>query len=115
MYPEIKKLPTNGKNARYFTLYNVSNDKNLAESKSLDFMLGNIYFCAKYIKENGGSQDNQYNDVCNFVKIFNNKDFDNNIYFKLILSGKYFTEKKIENLLSLLSDERLKYFEIIYW
>ena len=64
----LKKLPTSGKNCIRF------NDKgeivrtSSGNTKSADFILGEYYATQKYTDGIGGAQDNQRNDVIDFLK-----------------------------------------------
>lgn len=69
--------------------------------KSIDYSwnIGNKTFYAsqKYTSESGGAQDNQFNDIINFLSNASlNKD--ENIYFVAIVDGNYYNERKINIL-----------------
>jgi predicted 3-demethylubiquinone-9 3-methyltransferase (glyoxalase superfamily) len=76
----------------------------LNDVKSIDFTFNlvanekyNFYCSHKYIKAlNGGAQDNQYNDIRNFLRNCDKKSEGNN-YFIAICDDPYFTSK-IETL-----------------
>jgi hypothetical protein len=98
---EIIKLPSTGPESVSFKdgklVYNVS-----GTTKKFDFKNKNNkeYYYAKYTKEEGGAQDNQYNDAILFLEQANlyYKENDNDdIKFILIVDGKYY-EKKIDNM-----------------
>ena len=84
------------------TLFNeegeIVNQKTVSSSKSADFLIEGIYFTQKYTGENtGGAQDNQFNDVVDFLT-------KGSIYYKVgaIVDGAYWEdmgnkEKLIEN------------------
>lgn len=55
-----------------------------------------FYGSIKHTQNNGGAQDNQYNDVCTFLEHCNKKD-EGNIYFLAIVDGKYY-DNKIEKM-----------------
>ena len=100
IYPEIKKLPNGGKNALYISNGKLSNKKGKSTAKSIDFKYNEVLFYAKYTKERGGAQDNQYNDCKNFIR--EAKKFTCNKYlFVLVIDGDYYDEEKINNLLEL--------------
>lgn len=65
-------------------------------TKSIDFYWeydGNRYYAAhKYTKDEGGAQDNQYNDLCNFL-INASKSKAKDIYFLAIGDGDYYKRK----------------------
>lgn len=65
----VKKLPANGKNSiRFDSEGNIVSERIADTSKSADFLVEGIYFTQKYIgNSSGGAQDNQYNDVANFL------------------------------------------------
>lgn len=54
-----------------------------------------FYATQKFTKSNGGAQDNQFNDVINFLENCQNNDKD---VFFAIVDGSYYTEKKIDIL-----------------
>jgi hypothetical protein len=65
--------------------------------KSIDFTFNvgeyNFYCSHKYIKAlNGGAQDNQYNDIRNFLRNCDKKSEGDN-FFLAICDGPYFTSK----------------------
>lgn len=64
----LKKLPASGKNCiRFNDKGDIVSDKN-GNTKSTDFMLGEYYATQKYTDWDGGAQDNQYDDVVDFLK-----------------------------------------------
>ena len=71
-------------------------DVNKGLTKSIDFRWefdGNTYYAAhKYTKDEGGAQDNQFNDLCNFL-INASKSKDENVYFLAIGDGDYYKRK----------------------
>lgn len=97
-------MPTGGKNAFYLISGQLIEGKNLTtdkKPKSIDFLITlkndkKIYCTHKYTKENGGSQDNQLNDVLNFME--NSRTLSSKyIYCLAILDGEYY-RKKIHNI-----------------
>lgn len=95
----VKKLPSKGKNCiRFNEEGEIVNQKTVSSSKSADFLIEGIYFTQKYTGENtGGAQDNQFNDVVDFLT-------KGSIYYKVgaIVDGAYWEdmgnkEKLIEN------------------
>lgn len=71
-------------------------------TKSIDFYweYNNYKFYAshKYIKESGGAQDNQYNDIKHFIENAN-KNSESFVKFLAICDGDYFnlTDAKFKN------------------
>ena len=64
----IKKLPASGKNCiRFNAMGDLVHLTGVNVSKSADFQIDNIYYTQKYTIEAGGAQDNQYNDVVDFL------------------------------------------------
>jgi hypothetical protein len=61
--------------------------------KSIDVEIDDKYGMLKHIDENGGAQDNQYNDLINFC----NYADDEKILYYVVISGAYFTPKKLLN------------------
>jgi len=88
----IQRLPVSGVNSIRFTpdgkLTGVKSI-GVSKSKSADFLFNGIYFTQKYTAESGGAQDNQYNDVVDFLV----KD---SINYKVgaIVDGEYWDKKK---------------------
>jgi hypothetical protein len=94
----FKNLPNNTKK---FIVNGELTTERQNDVKSIDFefnyMDKNIYVSHKYIKAlNGGAQDNQYNDIRNFLRNCNKCESGTN-YFIAICDGPYF-ERKLENL-----------------
>ena len=69
------------------------------EVKSIDFTWKsygkNVYATQKYTKASGGAQDNQFNDVINFLK--NTKGNSSDLFFAIV-DGDYYTKQKIKIL-----------------
>ena len=100
-YPNLKKLPSNGPNSFFLSNKGIVKKRPEKGTKSIDFYDpdNKTFYYAKYINENGGSQDNQFIDVKTFVElsnIFCRKD--NTFKFILLIDGKYFNDKKKEIL-----------------
>ena len=92
----IKKLPASGKNCiRFAANGTLVHATGVDVSKSADFKIGDIYYTQKYTIEAGGAQDNQYNDVVDFL----NKG---SIHHKVgaILDGDYWDNTKRQELRS---------------
>lgn len=78
----------------------------LNATKSVDFeykINGKImYINAKYIKQNGGSQDNQCRELIKFNDeaqlILDNDKYKNKYIFICLVEGAYFTQTKIKNM-----------------
>lgn len=64
----VEKLPASGKNCiRFTTDGNIVYLNQGDVSKSADFYINGVYYTQKYTHEAGGAQDNQYNDVRDFL------------------------------------------------
>ncbi|WP_299245260.1 hypothetical protein [uncultured Brachyspira sp.] len=97
---DFEVLPQGGDKAMYMVSGNLIQGKSLKNknqnSKSIDFYWRyykyEVYASHKFIKEEGGAQDNQYQDVQNFL----NDSRDNNLkdtYIIAICDGNYFKSK----------------------
>lgn len=64
----LTKLPSQGKNYIRFDDNGDIQTKSLGNTKTADFKYQDYYITQKYTAENGGSQDNQRNDVIDFLK-----------------------------------------------
>lgn len=62
--------------------------------KSIDVEISGIYGMLKHIDENGGAQDNQFNDLRSFILEMNKRKQEHFI----VVSGGYFTQKKLDIL-----------------
>lgn len=86
---KVEKLPQSGAKSIRF------NDKGdivhtaTGNTKSADFMLGEYYATQKYTSEAGGAQDNQRNDVIDFLKRGSIKN-----KVAAVVDGKYWDEWK---------------------
>lgn len=67
----VRTLPQSGKNVvRFSTKGEIISSKELNCSKAADFYIGSYYITQKYTGENnGGAQDNQYEDVIRFLTL----------------------------------------------
>lgn len=64
----VEKLPASGKNCIRFDSAGNIVSANIGDvSKSADFYINGVYYTQKYTHEAGGAQDNQYNDVRDFL------------------------------------------------
>lgn len=108
-YPNVKKLPNNGKNSIYISDGNIVSLSNIKDktTKSIDFWdpVNKIFFYAKYINEKGGAQDNQFEDCKSFVREARSTL---SINFKLIIDGDYFNEEKINILKSINTNNNIQ-------
>lgn len=100
----IKKIPHNGKNAYYPINGRIIKGSEIKdkpkEIKSLDFQIQTskdelIYIVHKYTNENGGAQDNQYNDVIIQLKNLSD-DVIKKVWF--CLDGYYYNTKRLDEL-----------------
>ena len=64
----VKKLPSQGKNCIRFNDNGDIVSTSSGNTKSADFMYGEYYATQKYTDGDGGAQDNQRNDVIDFLK-----------------------------------------------
>lgn len=64
----VKKLPSQGKNCIRFNDNGDIVSTSAGNTKSADFMYGEYYATQKYTDGEGGAQDNQRNDVIDFLK-----------------------------------------------
>lgn len=55
-----------------------------------------MYAAHKFIRDDGGAQDNQYNDVFDFVKRASD-NMETGLVFVAICDGPYFTKRKQTN------------------
>lgn len=65
---EVKKLPASGKNAIRFNDDGDIVSIATGNTKSADFIYNGYYTTQKYTSQDGGAQDNQRNDVIDFLK-----------------------------------------------
>lgn len=99
----------------------IGKESNVNATKSIDFVdnMNNktIYISCKYIKQSGGAQDNQYSDLCIFIKqaklILTNKKYKDKYIFVCLIEGEYFTTLKIDNMIKLIDKykESIKIFK----
>lgn len=99
------KLPASGKKCvRFSSDGKVIFKKEIGCTKSADFLIDDVYFTQKYTNGCGGAQDNQYNDVVDFLsKGEKNKNFK----VGAILDGDYWTESKISKLKKMFSHSKI--------
>ena len=64
----VEKLPSQGKNCIRFNDNGDIVSTSAGNTKSADFMYGEYYATQKYTDGEGGAQDNQRNDVIDFLK-----------------------------------------------
>ena len=64
----VKKLPSQGKNCIRFNDNGDIVSNSAGNTKTADFMYGEYYATQKYTDGAGGAQDNQRNDVIDFLK-----------------------------------------------
>lgn len=99
-FGEGQLLPKSGKNARYVVNGDISSKRSGKKHKSIDFIFnykGFVLVCShKYTKENGGGQDNQRNDLINFVE--SAKKPAEGLIFIAIADGNYYQESSCKNL-----------------
>jgi hypothetical protein len=100
----VKDFKNLSNNVKVFMVDGKITNKRQNEVKSIDFTFNvngnNIYVSHKYIKATyGGAQDNQYNDIRNFLRNCNKIEGGNDFYIA-ICDGRYFDDK-----LNILNDE----------
>lgn len=113
----FRVLPANGKNALYIIDGKLGNENEIIKgsSKSIDFYWCyngyNCYAAHKYTDIDGGSQDNQYADLMNFLKNASLSKEEKNIFFA-IGDGDYYqrkhTKTKNEN------NNKIEYMNSLY-
>ena len=64
----LNKLPASGKNCIRFNDSGEIVSNSVGSTKSADFKINDYYVTQKYTNEEGGAQDNQRNDVIDFLK-----------------------------------------------
>lgn len=91
-YLKTPKLPVGGRKCvRFDGDGDIVWDKGNNVSKSADFYIGRVYYTQKYTNEHGGSQDNQFADVEQFLRNGSKKH-----KVGAILDGNYWnTHRKI--------------------
>ena len=120
------KLPSSGKGAKYISPFGISigEKSDGIMSKSIDFeiQLGDnvIYVSHKYTKDDGGAQDNQFNDIIWFIresKALKKTTLKNeNVFFLAIVDGPYYQRNnridklrnEAENLIEVCTIEELE-------
>lgn len=86
----IKRLPQMGKNCiRFDREGNICSEKSIAMTKSVDFIIKDAFITQKYTRNQGGAQDNQFQDVINFL---NAGSIKNKV--GALLDGEYWEEKR---------------------
>lgn len=82
---------------------NGKKDPNTSKSVDVVFRIGETRFIGtmKYTKNSGGAQDNQFNDVCNFL---HHGMGLKNMKVIALVDGEYYTSEKIEQLKNINKD-----------
>ena len=89
---KVEKLPASGKNCiRFNQDGDIVATNNGDVSKSADFYINGVYYTQKYTYESGGAQDNQYNDVRDFL-IKGSKKYK----VGAIVDGAYWNNKRLQ-------------------
>ena len=107
-YDYLKKLPiisgvkhlSKGKDAKFVVSGKIKDDKGTANIKSLDCYFYyeyknkklEFYTSNKYTKNSGGAQDNQFNDLKEFMNEARNVT-DKNIFLMAVADGEYYQNK----------------------
>jgi hypothetical protein len=108
----LEKLPNGGINSKCIIcntinkkqIYTIDSCKAKCEIKTKTFDCIDSkgrYYILKHINDNGGAQDNQYNDVIYSLAMcvkYNNQYITKPISVVVILTGKYFNQDKLEKL-----------------
>lgn len=116
-YPDAYK-PNNicFSNKKIHTILKNKRPPNSTKTFDLYIPTEKIYGILKYTKIPGGSQDNQYADVKNFIKhaigyLSENKEAPEKFYF--FLDGAYYSEKKRKELKDMICDDYFSKIVII--
>jgi hypothetical protein len=64
----------------------------------------NFYAFHKYIKQSGGTQDNQFREIKHCIEVGRNGSQEVKRRVVFICDGAYFTDKKIKELENLISN-----------
>ena len=89
---KVEKLPASGKKCiRFNQDGDIVATNNGDVSKSADFYINGIYYTQKYTHESGGAQDNQYNDVRDFLIKGSKKH-----KVGAIVDGAYWNNKRLQ-------------------
>jgi hypothetical protein len=109
VYPDAYKLNPNigGKCLWNNTLYHISSGRPTDATKSFDIFTPsrNAYGVLKYTSVPGGAQDNQYADVKHFITQAIG-GYTGPEIFEFYLDGPYYTESKIDELKSMIPDDK---------
>ena len=100
-----------GRKLAFDTMYNIisitKKNKNTKVTKTFDYIVElndyKVFGILKYTKDDGGSQDNQYEDVRRFViaiKQHFNKYPNSSYRFDIFLDGSYYTQNRRDALKS---------------
>jgi len=99
---KIIKLSQTGLNAIRIKDGKFINDNDENSTKSIDGFDkdDNVYYYCKYTNEKGGAQDNQFKDLVHFINECNKycDKNDEDIKFVVLISGHYYTDKRINQL-----------------
>ena len=112
-------LPTTGQNTKFAykdsiiskSKWDQINVNNIPKPKSIDFQwkfkvkTTQFYAFHKYIKESGGAQDNQFNDIVYAILNAQNKTSKTKHKILFICDGDYFTEDKLNKLKAMIKNK----------
>lgn len=88
---KVKKIPQSGKNCiRFNSNGDICSMKTAAATKAVDFILNDRFITQKYTRGTGGAQDNQFQDVVNFLDIGSKKN-----KVGALVDGSYWDEKRV--------------------
>ena len=99
-FKQVRKLSQKNNCGLFLNSTGLSKSRSI--SKAIDFYLesdNNIYvFTHKYTKQSGGAQNNQYEDVLNFLRYAPNSPFkdqltNKTVHIGAILDGDFYTDK----------------------
>lgn len=116
----FKNLANSGKNAIFIFQDTIrkNNFKIDYKTKTVDFMWktypNNVQYYAyhKYIREKGGAQDNQFNDVLCSIKSTKNPNSNSKHKVLFICDGHYFNKKKLNELREKIQNKNHKVLKI---
>lgn len=117
--PSVEKfesLPSSGRGSLYVTADGeIQEGRGRAPGKSLDFRWitkGKTCIAShKYTDQTGGAQDQQFNEMVELLKRFRNCAEADYVLI-VIVDGPYYTEKKMQKLLDLIRNDKLRSFAV---
>lgn len=112
----FETLPSSGKGSLYVAMDGeIQEGRGRAPGKSLDFrwITGGKTCVAshKYTEQEGGAQDQQFNEMLELLKRFRNCAQTDYVLI-VIVDGAYYTEKKMQQLQNLIRSDKLRSFAV---